>query len=84
MKAVPRCSGIFESMGKGFANTTPLFLEDEREGKASRPSDTRDGSESLYADCKYVSFQIQFYIKHFSGDESEGVFFEGICLLIED
>jgi len=57
-------------MGKGFANTTLLFLEeDEREGRASRPNDTRDGSWSLYADRKpYVSFQIWFYTKHFLGD----------------
>lgn len=84
MKAVPRCSGIFESMGKGFANTTPLFLEDERESKATRPNDTRDGSESLYADCKYA-FKFGFISNIFPGGKArKNEFFEGTLLLIED
>jgi len=70
------------------SRTTPLFLEDEREGRASRPSDMRDGSESLYADRKtYVSFQIRFHIKHFSRNikikaRKTEKFFEDIFLYI--
>ena len=75
-------------MGKGFANTTLLFLEDEREGSASRPNDTRDGSWSLYADRKpYVSSQIWFYTKLFPGDiedksKEDQVFLKYILLFI--
>jgi len=57
---------VFSNPWARDSRTTPLFLEDEREGRASRPSDMRDGSESLHADRKtYVSFQIRFHIKYF-------------------